>query len=225
MELFARYSLIRNFLGGAILLICILMMNYSRAFSMATDSVKVENNGKVKIKKLKENATMKYPILSPLLTQQLSKIEPSFDDLGAKLYPFSVELFNGDIIENVILMEKDQYYYYWGVWPHDDREKKEVYLKDVKQIIASKNRIPIPFSQKIYGFGESGMGFTVFYFIFRDGSKVLSVCGGICDFFIFPDGYLIEDIIDVETFKRDGTDKTSPKIETADYYFCLYQLP
>ncbi|PCJ33375.1 MAG: hypothetical protein COA93_07880 [Alphaproteobacteria bacterium] len=164
---------------------------------------------------------MKYPKLNPLLANQLSAIPPSLYD-KVNYYPSSVELNSGEILENVLLVVAGEYYSSWGVWPHEDSSKEDINLGNIKYVFPSRNRIPLQFSQKIISYEESGMGYSLFYFVFKDGNKVLSLCGGICDFFVLPDSYLVEDIINVQPFARDNNQPIVPIIKTANFYFCLY---
>ena len=86
----------------------------------------------------------------------------------------------------------------------------------------AKNRLPNKFVSKILSFGETGMGYTLFYFVFEGGEKVLGTCCCYCDFFDFDSEYECKNIVDVLEVKYDDPVERKPRIRTLGYYWCLY---
>ena len=56
----------------------------------------------------------KYPALCSKFTEQLSKITPNNYD-GVYYYSCDIQLLNDDIIENVILVQSNNFFHQWGV--------------------------------------------------------------------------------------------------------------
>src|SRR5262245_17305937 len=110
-----------------------------------------------------------YPELPTALREQLALIQPSRDQFMT-YHPCAVVLADGSIHERVYVQDAQTYISVWGVWPDDDSGKKSIDISQVVAIRESIERLPPSIADRIYQAGESGMGYTVFKLVFRDGS-------------------------------------------------------
>ena len=61
----------------------------------------------------------------------------------------------------------------------------------------SPHRLPPAIADRLYVEGESGMGYTIFTLIMRDGSRLPRVTGNWVDFPALPNGVTTADVVDV----------------------------
>jgi hypothetical protein len=138
-----------------------------------------------------------YGDFADKLAAQLACIEPSRD--GRLEYrPCSVILLDCTVVQNVYIVDAQQYIDAWGVWPEDDPGKSCVSLEAVQSIAPSLSRLPAEVANELYRAGESGMGYTVFKLHFRDGTAEAYVTGSAVDFVSYPAGKSGKDIKRVE---------------------------
>ena len=136
-----------------------------------------------------------------------------------KYYPCQVTLDDGTVMDRVYVVSDQPYYQLWGVWPKDDRGKKEVDIRKVTDISESPSRLPIEIANEIYRAGESGMGYCLFELEFKDGQRQACVTGNAVDFVPMPRGKATEDIVWV--LPRKG--RNDPNlVHGHDYFWCLF---
>jgi hypothetical protein len=161
---------------------------------------------------------MEVPKIHPSIKSQVDKILPS-RDLNMEYRPCQVVLNNGDKLDNVYIAEVDSYFKVWGIMPEDDPGKRYISINDVKDVKESPNRLPAHLATKLYKAGESGMGYTIFTIIFKNGQRYSTYTGNAIDFIDLPNGLIIEDIIDVIPHEgRKNNPQPGPK-----YYWCLFK--
>lgn len=167
---------------------------------------------------------MEYPSLSPELRQQLERVKPSSDGVAA-YHPCRVRLASGELRDFVYVVDADVYIRAWGLWPEDDDAKTAVALADVVAVEESLHRLPVDLANKLYEWGESGMGYTLFTVVLRDGRRLPRVTGNAVDFPALPEGVTTHDIIDVLREGREVFTDRAPQPDegTAPYAWCLYR--
>ena len=156
--------------------------------------------------------------LTDELRKQLLEIEPS-RDWNLNYRPASVTLVNGDIIDNVYIVEKARYLSSWGVMPANDKGKNEVLIEDVQLIRESPNRIPAQLANKLYEAGESGMGYCVFKVKFDNGTTTDVLTGNAIDFIPMPEGLTNKNVVDV--LPHEGSRKEHKN--GLPYFWCLVE--
>jgi hypothetical protein len=115
-------------------------------------------------------------------------------------------------------MEAQAYIDVWGVWPEDDFGKQHIRVDDVATLAESPFRLPVALADQLYRAGESGMGYSAFTLVFRDGAQINVVSGGAIDFVPMPEGRAPADIVRVIPHSgRDQAPLSSPK-----YHWCLF---
>ena len=159
-----------------------------------------------------------YPVLSKDLARQLSLIAPSGD--GQIVYhPCAVVLLDGSVHERVYVQSAQEYISMWGVWPEDDPGKRSVDVSQVVTIRESADRLPSAIARAIYAGGESGMGYTVFTLVFRDGSTQAYVSGNAVDFVTYPAGKSFQDVESVIPHRGRND---HPSSDSLPYAWCLH---
>jgi hypothetical protein len=167
---------------------------------------------------------VEYAPLTDELRAQLERVTPSVDG-GFEYRPCRVRLASGEVRDFVYVVEADSYIRAWGVWPGEDDAKDEVSMADVAAVEESPHRLPADLANKLYEWGESGMGYTVFTVVLRDGRRLPRVTGNAVDFPALPDGVTTSDIADVLREGRDAFRHRAPGADegTAPYAWCLYR--
>ncbi|WP_022928309.1 hypothetical protein [Patulibacter americanus] len=167
---------------------------------------------------------MDFGTLSPELRAQLERVPPS-DDRGVAYRPCRVRLRSGAWRDYVYVLDADEYHRAWGVWPADDRAKREILVDDVVEIEESPHRLPAALASRIYAGGESGMGYTMFTVVLRDGRRLPRVVGNAVDFPVLPVGVTTDDVADVVREGREVFRHRSPRPDegAAHYAWCLYR--
>lgn len=167
---------------------------------------------------------MGYPALNSSQAAELARVARSND--GPLLYaPCQVTIVSGEVLDRVYVVDAPTYMTYWGVDPKDDPAKLSVRIENVTRIASSPLRLPAHFASRIYAEGESGMGYTIFTVVARDGTRHPYVGGNAIDFPNWPVGFDPADIADVQphvgrqTFRHRGPRETE---SIAPYYWCLY---
>ncbi len=130
------------------------------------------------------------------LQEQLNKIVPSHDRQMEYL-PCRVTLNSGEIFNNVYIAEVKKYLKVWGILPNIDSGKKSILINDIAKVEESPNRLPAQLATKLYKAGESGIGYTIFTMVLKDGNQIPIVTGNAVDFINVPNGYNTNDIVDV----------------------------
>lgn len=167
---------------------------------------------------------VEYAIPGPRLREQLQRVEPSSDGVVA-YRPCRVRLASGELRDFVYVVDADAYIRAWGIWPEDDDAKTAVALEDVVAVEESPHRLPVDLANKLYEWGESGMGYTLFTVVLRDGRRLPRVTGNAVDFPALPEGVTTHDIVDVLREGRDVFQHRGPGPDegTAPYAWCLYR--
>jgi hypothetical protein len=159
-----------------------------------------------------------YPALSDSLRLQWERIPPC-PEVGSDARPCLVTLDDGIVIDNVYVVSAQEYIKVWGVWPKDDSWKKEIDISRVIRLIESPNRFPVKLAEKVYGGGESGMGYQLFTVLFKDESRQVYMTGNAVEFLPLPQGKSFTDMIDV--FPHEGRE-ASDILHGMNYYWCLF---
>jgi hypothetical protein len=187
----------------------------------------MKNNSKPKTKsysqddflneQLLEIKSKGIPKMPASLHDQLNKILPSHDSQMEYL-PCRVTLYSGEVFDNVYVAEVKKYLKVWGILPDLDSGKKSILINDVAKVEESPNRLPAQLATKLYKAGESGMGYTIFTMILKDGNQIPIVTGNAVDFINLPNGYNTKDIVDVLPHEgRNNNPQNGP-----EYIWCLY---
>ncbi len=163
---------------------------------------------------------MDYPPLSAALSVQLGLVEQSGD--GAFWYsPCEVTLRSGQIVDRVYVAEAKPFFEYWGADPN----RPTLAVEDVAAIRSSPSRLPVELANKLYCAGESGMGYSLFTIVMRDGTRLPIETGNAVDFPNWPAGVDPAHAVDVlpHVGRENFTSrKPDPTQSSASYYWCLY---
>lgn len=165
-----------------------------------------------------------YDKLSPALSAQLSRITPSTDGYF-RYFPCQVALSDGRKQDRVYLTDAASYSRSWTPFPSEDRGKREVLIGNVVGIEDSPSRLPADIANRIYGSGESGMGYIIFTLVFEDGSRLPCSTGDAVDFVALPQRYIGLKVRDVELqVGREQINAGAEAGKPADYSWCIYSL-
>ena len=115
------------------------------------------------------------PSLSPELSRQVAKIEPSQPWPGVLLYPCAVRTKGGVTLPRVYFAE-----------PSIVGNRSSISVDDVAAIFESEDRLPARFANCLYQAGETGMGMMAFQVVFPFGLKFRYLTGNFVDFLQFP---------------------------------------
>jgi hypothetical protein len=115
------------------------------------------------------------PSLTPELSRQIAKIEPSLPWPGIVVYPCAVRTKGGVILPRVYFAEPSMYV-----------NRSSISLDDISAVFESPDRLPARFANCLYQAGESGMGYMVFRVVFRFGLRFSYLTGNLVDFLQFP---------------------------------------
>jgi hypothetical protein len=135
-----------------------------------------------------------------------------------------VRLASGEVRDFVYMVDADAYIRAWGVWPEEDDAKRAVSVDDLVAVEESSHQLPVDLANKLHEWGESGMGYTLFTVVLRDGRRLPRVTGNAVDFHALPDGVTTGDV-DVLREGRDVFKDRAPRPEegAAPYAWCLYR--
>ncbi|MBT5187352.1 MAG: hypothetical protein HOH19_11540 [Kordiimonadaceae bacterium] len=173
---------------------------------------------------VQDKVYLNFEKITDHLKKQLSEIESSKNDMPSLSYPCSVEFYNGEIIENAILHNMDEYLKQGGIlYSREVFADDENKISQIKRIFPSKNRLPIKFSKEVHTYCETGMGYLFFYFLFDDGSEKLVVGGSAANFYDLPEGYDLKNIVGVRQFNREKDKRTDDNIEPSNVAIFRYR--
>lgn len=154
-----------------------------------------------------------YNPISKELFIKLNTISPT----PSNYYPCKVTLKNGQAIDYVYLVALKTYIKTWGSYPDEKSGKRYISINDVIDIEESPSRLPFPIVNKIYKAGETGMGYTIATFIFKDGLK--EVLMNAHDFIDYPVGKNKDDIVNVLPHKG----QKAPNLKNGpSFYYCVF---
>jgi len=106
---------------------------------------------------------MVFPRLKPAHKKQLALIEPRLDEQDLPMYPCSVRLEDGRIVDCVYLIEATNFLVRnGGLMPPD----RAISPEGVDLIMESPSRLPAHLVRQILSEGESGMGYYAFTVVF-----------------------------------------------------------
>jgi hypothetical protein len=164
----------------------------------------------------------KPSVIGSELLAQVGAVTPSG---GRRLLyrPCEVVLKDGRVVDRVYVQEAWTWKQTWGVWPEDDRGKSSIAIDDVASIRESPSRIDPRLATRLLDAGESGMGYSRFTLVLRDGRRINTMTGGAVDFPGLPDGVAASDVVDVIPHEHVGMLDT--KLPDPPYWWCLYTLP
>jgi len=163
----------------------------------------------------------KPAVISRELLAQVEAIPPSVD--GRLSYrPCQVVLRDGRTVDRVYVLEAWTWKGVWGAWPRADRDES-IEIDSVASISESPSRISPRLADRLLDAGETGMGYTKFTLVLRDGRKVNTVTGNAVDFPGLPAGVAASDVVDVIPHQHVGDSETTMAVPP--YRWCLYTLP
>ena len=171
---------------------------------------------------------MTYPTISDKLASQLAEIEPSGDG-RREFKPCRAVLRDGGVLDRVIAAPALE-----NTRPSTDEgwtaltseaNQTSVSIRDVVGFEPTTARLPAQLANKVYEAGESGMGYTLFVVVLRDGSQLPFVSGWIADFPNLPPGVGTEDIVDVlpHAGREHFQQPLSPERAMAVHHWCRYR--
>jgi hypothetical protein len=156
-------------------------------------------------------------IINPKLYKQLKSIKTetiAFHHGNKFYYPCSIELDDGTLFDCVYLFLNEINSFWWI----NKSEENKLDIDHIKNIMNSNYRLPAKYSKKFIG--ETGMGYTSFVIIFKDGTKQDYICQETCEFPDLPTNYSISDISNVIIHNNNKNSKTFLKSKA--YYWCLF---
>jgi hypothetical protein len=128
-------------------------------------------------------------------------------------------LRDGRVVERAYVIDAQSYISTWGAWPDDDSGKHSLDVAEVIRLEESPHRLPPDIADRIYRAGESGMGYTIFTIVFRDGTEQAYVSGNAVDFISYPSGQSAGSIAQV--LLHQGRADTA-LTEHSPYCWCLF---
>ena len=84
-------------------------------------------------------------------------------------------------------------------------------------------QLPPVWANKLYEYGETGMGYRIFSLIFRDGKTVSYITSNIVDFLKLPESYTYDDIIDVKRYGKYDEDIPQKPLRGLLNITCYYE--
>jgi len=163
--------------------------------------------------------TRSYPKLPEAIAAQILCLDPSGGTYDPVYFPCAVTLKSGDQLPCVYICEASKWFRFWGVWPEGDFAKSSVDILQVASVMPSEFALPARFANKLYAEGESGMGYTIFTVVFKDGSTVPYGTGNAIDFVTYPEGKGASDVADV--LPHTGRERNDFMM-CPEYTWCLY---
>ena len=105
-------------------------------------------------------------------------------------------------------------------------KEKLIQIEDVEDVSQSLYQLPSRCASLLYELGHTGMGYTDFVVIMKDGNKFNFVLRGAPDFIIYPKGYSIDDVVNIDwggvRTERRGSGLI---LDTPVSSICLYEEP
>jgi hypothetical protein len=155
-----------------------------------------------------------YPAPTQIQLRQLSKIGQTIDPSGLAYWPCQATLRSGQKRLRVYVVDAEQYIDVVGVWPDEDRSKRELAVVDVSTFSESPVRIPADLAEVVRSW--QGRDETTFKLVLRDGRAISCRMGQLVDFPPLPKGVTGSDVVAVE--------RASPTVELVPqppYWWCL----
>lgn len=163
----------------------------------------------------------KPAVISSGLLAQVEAVTPSIDR-QLSYRPCQVVLSDGRTVDRVYVQEAWTWKSVWGAWPYDERDES-IDIDAVVSVTESPSRIAPRLADRLLDAGESGMGYTKFTLVLRDGRKVNTATGNAVDFPGLPGGVAASDVVDVIPHQHVGDSETTMTVPP--YRWCLYTLP
>lgn len=139
-------------------------------------------------------------------------------------YPCAAETFDGTLWPRVLFAEKETYHkHFERTYGMDD---PFLDVESVKAVKASPSKMPVAIERRMYHHGETRMGGFVVTFTLRDGKRYVYSGGDFCEFVSVPEGYGVEDIVDVEFEGYPRMNLGEIKwVESPDWKWCIFEPP
>ena len=152
------------------------------------------------------------------LFEKLNRVTPSRD--GDMLYyPCRVVTRDGRVFDRVYVQPREPYLTRWGVLPFDDRDKGWIAISEIVDLEESPFRLPPHLADKVYRWGETGMGYFRFRVGFRRWRNSAVATGNAVDFIPLPQGVTGADVKRVHRHgDRDWPTELAPR-----YYWSIYE--
>lgn len=160
------------------------------------------------------------PQLTVTQQEQLSRIEPSISN-GVRLYPCSVKLRDGKLLDCVYMIEAEDFRRRTHFEHPEDFGGRSVNVEDVASILDSRQRLPARFANQLYDAGESGMGYWSFVVMFRWWRRKRFTATSI-DFINYPLGMGPSDVkgVQPQIGKKRVQLNNDPEVS-----FCVFSRP
>lgn len=148
---------------------------------------------------------------------QIRAIRPSHD--GATCYrPAQVTLESGETYDRVYCVPSSDLDKRWS----DHRLDGAIGFEEVARVRESPYRLPAQLADRLYAEGESGMGYTIFTLVMKDGMRVPRVTGNYVDFPALPEGSSAADIHDVLPHEGRDCYRDRPAERTPPFRWLFY---
>jgi hypothetical protein len=134
--------------------------------------------------------------ISAELFEKLKRVPPS-REWDMLYYPCRVVLRDGRVFDRVFVQPREPYLTQWGNLPFEDRHKGWIAISEIVDLEESPVRLPPHLADKIYGKGETGMGYTIFRVDYRGGKSRDVVTGSAVDFIPLAEGETSADVVGV----------------------------
>ena len=156
------------------------------------------------------------------LTRKIKEmIEPSiYPQMNLRYYPASAILNDGKVLDWVYFVNRERFLEVWG----DSSGRDFVDISEVKDIKKSPYRLPARFANQIYQRGETNMGGIMFTIEMKDYRGFYYAGGGAIDFIDLPDGYTMDDIINVNSMHDYALREKGYRM-VKPYVWCLIDDP
>jgi hypothetical protein len=162
---------------------------------------------------------MPFGSIDARLFAVLKNIRPSCDR-GLYYYPCQVESTEGVVHPRVYVVSLDQFKTLWSLSANLTRDLK---IEEVARIEESASRLPPDIADKLYKYGESGMGYYAFRVLFRDGTWRDYLTGDAVDFIGYPDGKSQNDVVDVRPLTTEERKSKTPQTYSGPgHLWCLF---
>lgn len=164
-----------------------------------------------------------YPELSDPLREQLARVPSAYaPDSRREFRPCSAHLKDGSVIPRLYPVQAAELSYVQE-WPSKETDPSLVLANEIEYLEDSPYRTPSGYARLLYQAGESGMGWTVFTVVFKNGYRQVYVTGQRYDFLEYPKGLGPGDIVDILPHEgRKHRDEPSTLHDIHPVPLCIY---
>lgn len=157
---------------------------------------------------------MHFDPIPDALYAKLRNITPSHDGTMS-YYPCRVQLRRGHWLPHVYVVAAADFQRTWGI----GIGRRYVAMSEVVDLEEDPDRLPPQYANALYKAGESGMGFSLFRVVFRNGHEAGYVTGNAVDFLPYPPGLGAADILAVHPHQG----RSATAVQGLEYSWCLFR--